>query len=87
MLERLIILWANWRERIFGRSSGFKAGDLVIFKDGSGYPMLITEVNRIKSKNHYLLYCRWYDTLTKETRYNLIPDEAVRHFDWNKDSR
>jgi uncharacterized protein YodC (DUF2158 family) len=81
MLERLLTLYLRVRHILTRPISRYTVGDVVILKDGSGYPMLITEVEKTKNKS-ILLYCRWYDQQTKETRHNFFTEESVAPFDW-----
>lgn len=86
LLEKLILLLGHLKNKITSRRTRFTVGDMVVYKDGTGQPMLIVELNRIKGKQTCLLYCKWYDKSTNEMRHNLIPEEVVQHFDWRVQS-
>ena len=84
IIEQIIVLIGKIRDLISYRPScQFRVGDMVQLKDGTGYPMLITEVQRTRQMKETLLYCRWFDRQTQETRFNFFPESRVCHFDWN----
>jgi uncharacterized protein YodC (DUF2158 family) len=82
MIEQIILGIGKLKDAIRGIRCGYKIGDMVELKDGSGYPMLVTEINQTKQMKEPLLYCRWYDRKTKETRYNFFPTSKIKDFDW-----
>jgi uncharacterized protein YodC (DUF2158 family) len=82
MIEQIILTAGRLRDAFLGIRCTFRAGDMVELKDGSGYPMLVTEVDKTKTMKEPLLYCRWYDRKTKETRFNFFPASKVKNFDW-----
>lgn len=82
MMETLLLLYSKIKAFFSIALSRYKVGDVVIAKDGSGYPLLIVEIKKLKNKK-VLLYCRWYDRVTKETRHNLFEEQSVKPFDWN----
>ena len=81
MIETLLLLYGKCKDLFKRRMSAYKVGDVVISKDDTGYPLLIVEIKRLKNE-HVLLYCRWYDRETKETRHNFFAEEAVKPFNW-----
>jgi uncharacterized protein YodC (DUF2158 family) len=85
MIETLILIYGKIKDLFIQPRSRYKVGDVVILTDGSGYPLLIVEIRKLKNKN-ILLYCRWYDRETKETRHNFYPQERVKPFNWQVDN-
>lgn len=83
MIEQIILAIGKLKGAFAGVRCNFRVGDMVEMKDGSGYPMLVTEVDQTKNMKEPLLYCRWYDRQTKETRFNFFQASKVRHFDWS----
>lgn len=81
MIETLLLFFGKIKGFFSGQFSPYSVGDVVIARDGTGYPLLITEVKKLKNGN-VLLYCRWYDRKTKETRYNFFHTDDVKSFDW-----
>jgi uncharacterized protein YodC (DUF2158 family) len=82
MIEQIIVALGKLKDTWKGIRCTFKVGDMVELKDGSGYPMLVTEIDKTKQMKEPLLYCRWYDRQTKETRFNFFPVSKVKDFDW-----
>ena len=83
IIEQIIVWVGKFRDLTYRHSSAFKVGDMVQLKDGTGYPMLVTEVQKTRQMKEALLYCRWFDRQTQETRFNYIPESKVSRFDWN----
>jgi uncharacterized protein YodC (DUF2158 family) len=86
MIETLILIFGRIKSIFTSTLSRYKVGDVVILKDGSGYPLLVIEVRKLKNKS-ILLYCRWYDRETKETRHNFYPEDAVKPFNWQVENK
>ena len=82
MLEQIILSIGRLKDVLRGFQCNFKVGDLVELKDGTGYPLLVVEIDKTRNMKEPLLYCRWYDRETKETRYNFFPESRVRGFNW-----
>ncbi len=61
----------------------FRIGDMVVQRDGTGYPMLVTEIQKTRHMQEPLVYCRWFDRQTKETRFNFFPESKLMPFDWS----
>lgn len=72
------------RDLAYRTKSRFHVGDMVQLKDGTGYPMLVTEVQKTPRMAENLLYCRWFDRKTQETRFNFFPESRVEPFDWGQ---
>ena len=83
-IEQIILALGKIRDLKFRPACRFRVGDTVKLKDGTGYPMLITEVQKTKQMKEPLLYCRWFDHQTKETRYNFFPESSLDRFDWGR---
>jgi uncharacterized protein YodC (DUF2158 family) len=83
IVEKMLVLIGKLKDTFLPRPKKFKVGDMVELKDGTGYPMLVIEVNHIKNKQEPLVYCRWYDRKTKETKMNFFNESALTHFDWS----
>jgi uncharacterized protein YodC (DUF2158 family) len=83
MIEQIILLIGKVKDFARGIDCPFKVGDLVELKDGSGYPMLIVKIEKTRRMKEPILYCRWYDELTKETRYNYFLPGNLMLFNWD----
>lgn len=87
LIEKILLAYVRLRIAFSPKKSAFKIGDAVILKDGSGYPMLVKEINRVSGKTELLCYCQWYDPKTKETRSNFFHESKLQHYDWKKNLR
>jgi uncharacterized protein YodC (DUF2158 family) len=83
IIEQIIVFVGKVRDFLYPPSSVFKVGDMVQLKDGTGYPMLVTEIQKTRKMTESLLYCRWFDRETQETRFNFFPESRLAHFDWS----
>ncbi|HEY0770705.1 MAG TPA: hypothetical protein VGD31_10265 [Sphingobacteriaceae bacterium] len=81
-IEQIILFIGKMKGAFRRIRCSFKVGDMVELRDGTGYPMLVTEVDQTKQMKEPLLYCRWYDRETKETRFNFFQASKVKSFDW-----
>lgn len=84
IIEHIILLLGRIKDLVKPFKSAYDVGDMVVLKDGSGYPMLVTEVKKTKKMDEPLLYCRWFDRKTGETRFNFFPESKLKAFDWSK---
>jgi uncharacterized protein YodC (DUF2158 family) len=83
ILEQIIVLIGKVRDLRYRPSCQFHVGEMVQLRDGTGYPMLVTEIQKTRQMEETLLYCRWFDRQTQETRFNFFPESRVRLFDWS----
>lgn len=82
IIEQIILAIGKIQGAVNRTRCSFKVGDMVELKDGTGYPMLVTRIDKTRQMKEPLLSCRWYDRHTKETRINLFPESKLIHFGW-----
>jgi hypothetical protein len=83
-LYHTILNFISWcKDTLRPSACMFTIGEVVVPARGDGHPMVVVEIHRGKKLREPILFCKWRDLQTNETRTNLFHLSDLKPFDWS----